>query len=176
MRSFRSDRGGLAACYRLEAAPGFRFVWAAHMLLDVSETGRLVVEPGTTSRVWPDHWRSAEPVPVVEGPWPSPLGAPLDGLTSDASALFFMLLGPGPVTVADGAQLTLRLRAEGQPAAIAIWRNLGGWPEASPYRSIGVEPAIGHHYDRDLAAAGDVGIVTETGVAEWELEISEAQP
>jgi hypothetical protein len=168
-RTFVGDGDRLAVRYRLAAAPGFRFVWAAHLLLDLSPAARLEAAPGTPCRCWPDHWRSPEPVVPVEGPWPAPLGSPLDRLDSDGSALFFMLLGPDPVAVIDDRRLSLRLDAPGQPTAVAVWRNLGGWPPDAPYRGIGIEPAIGRHYDRDRAAPADLGTVGPSGVLEWTL-------
>ncbi|MFE7275017.1 hypothetical protein [Streptomyces sp. NPDC057623] len=35
------------------------------------------------------------------------------------------------------------LRADGQPASIALGRDLGGHPQPRPYRSAGVEPMLG---------------------------------
>ncbi len=160
----------LIAHYRLQAASGLRFVWAAHLTLDLSPQARLVAPAGTRCRLWPQHWR-ARNVASIDGTWPAPLGAPLDSLSPDGSSLFFMLLEPGSLSVADGQELTFHLDAPGQPTAIAVWRNLGAWPPDAPYRSIGIEPAIGHHYDRDLAAPGDLGLVGPSGVVEWTLRI-----
>jgi hypothetical protein len=100
-----------------------------------------------------------------------PLGAPLDALAPDGTALFFMLLGTREVSVADERRLTLRLDAPGQPTAVGVWRNLGGWPPTAPYLSIGVEPAIGRHYDRDLARPDDLGAVSSSGHLEWALHL-----
>jgi hypothetical protein len=170
-RAIEATEQQLTVRYLLDAAPRFRFVWAAHLLLDLSPTARLEAAPGTPCRVWPDHWRAPEPIVPVEGPWPAPLGAPLDALVPDGTALFFMLLGTREVSVADERRLTLRLDAPGQPTAVGVWRNLGGWPPTVPYRSIGVEPAIGRHYDRDFARPDDLGAVSSSGHLEWALHL-----
>lgn len=162
----------VVARYRLEAEPGYRFVWAGHVSLEVSEAGRLVAAAGTRCRLWPSHWRPGDPVRQVEGPWPAPLGGRLDTLATDGSGLFFEFLAPDQVGVEDGESLSFRLHAPGQPSGVAVWRNLGAWPEEHPYRSLCLEPMIGWHYDRDRAAAGEVGVVPAGGVAEWALVIA----
>lgn len=174
-RDIRAGDSRLTARYRLEAEPGFRFIWAAHLLLDLSPDAHLEAAPGTRCRLWPGHWR-ARSVPAREGPWPAPLGKPLDRLVPDGSALFFMLLDPAALTVVDGQRLTVSLDAPGQPRAIAVWRNLGGWPPEAPYRTIGIEPAIGHHYDRGLAAPADLGVVGSSGMVEWTLNLDAGEP
>lgn len=170
-RTFEAAGPRLIARYRLQAEPGLRFVWAAHLTLDLSPAARLVARAGTRCRLWTEHWRSRT-VASIDGPWPAPLGSPLDSLAPDGSALFFMLLEPESLVVVDGQNLTFRLEAEGQPTAIAVWRNLGAWPPDAPYRSIGIEPAIGHHYARDLAAPSDLGLVGTSGIVEWTLRLS----
>lgn len=170
-RRIEIDHQRIVASYRLTAAPGFRFVWAGHASLALTEEARLNAPAGSRVRLWPNHWQTYPKLDQQEGAWPSPLGTPLDTLREDGSALFFMLLDQPELTIEDGERLTFRLEAPGQPMAIAVWRNLGGWPELTPYRSIAIEPAIGWHFDRDLAAPDEVGTIDSTGVAEWELSI-----
>ena len=63
----------------------------------------------------------------------------------------------------------------GDPAAtcsLLLWRNLGGWPAARPYRSIGIEPMVGS--TAALHGSGP-GRPASTGVDErlcWELTIT----
>jgi len=149
----------LTADYRLEAAPGWSFVWAAHALLDVSEQARLMAPAGTRTRV--DG--------LGERAWP----AGLDTLgPDDGTAVGAILLGCPRVTVTDGASLTFTLEAAGQPVSVALWRNLRGWPQPDPYRSIGVEPMLGRVFDRAAAGPGDTAIVPAAGVCEWRLTVA----
>ncbi len=164
----------VVASYRLAAEPSFRFVWAGHASVDFSESARLVAPEGTRVRIWPEHWRRWPRLDQREGPWPAPEDTPIDGLQTDGSALFFMLIDQPELVVSDGGHLRFRLDAPGQPIAIAVWRNLGGWPEDAPYRGIAIEPAIGWHFDRDLAGPGETGIVGPTGTVEWQLTIEAA--
>ncbi|MFK3983474.1 hypothetical protein ACI2K4_24200 [Micromonospora sp. NPDC050397] len=61
-----TERDGVVlADYRLLAAPGYRFVWAAHALLDLSPRARLLAPAGTPTRLYPE---AAELLP--EGTWP----------------------------------------------------------------------------------------------------------
>ncbi len=164
---------GVTFSYRLAAEPGFPFVWAGHASVDLSNDAKIVAPAGTRTRLWPDHWRTYPEVEQVEGPWPSPLGRPLDGVREDGTAVFLMLLDVRELSLIDGGdRLTFRLEVEDQPIAIAVWRNLGRWPEHDPYRSIAIEPAIGQHFDRDLAGEGEVGLVPASGIVEWRLIVS----
>lgn len=161
------------AAYRLAAAPGFRFVWAAHALLDLSDDARLLAPAGRPVRRWPEHWRSWPHYEQIDGRWPAPLGAPLDRPANDGTAHVFALLGLTEVAVEDrGDRLRFALEAPGRPVAVGIWRNLGAWPPAAPYRSVGVEPMIGWHVDRDRVGAGEAGIVPATGTVERRLRLS----
>jgi hypothetical protein len=159
---FRLSRRFLddGAAYRLEASPGYRFVWAAHALLDLTPAATLEAPPGTEVRV--DGG-------AVET-WPTPLAAlgPDDG-----TAVGAILVDCPTVTVADGERLTLTLEAPGQPVSTALWRNLRGWPPAGPYRSIGVEPMLGRVFDLALARDGqDTAVVPASGVCEWRLRVA----
>ena len=150
---------GDTAAYRLEAAPGFRFVWAAHALLGLSADATLEAPAGTETRI--DGG-------AVEA-WPTPLAAlgPDDG-----TAVGAILVDCPTVTVADGERLTFTLEAPGQPVATALWRNLGGWPEPAPYRSIGVEPMLGRVFAPAGAGPGDAAVVPPGGVCAWRLRVT----
>ncbi len=187
----------VVARYRLTADPGYRFVWAAHALLDVSaqatlhlpggaaasadtgpaDTGpavRLYPEAATLlDRPWPDG------APFVTARWPGPGGLRLDRLgPDDGTAVGAIVPGCSAAVVRDGTEaLRFRLSAgAGLPASVAsvaLWRNLRGFPPGRPYRSIGVEPMLGSVFD--LAEAGrpaDAVTVPGTGHVEWELEIA----
>lgn len=170
-RQISVDGCRVVASYRLSADSGFRFVWAGHASLDLSESARLIAPAGTRIRYWPEHWKIRPKLDQREGAWPAPNGTPLAGLQTDDSALFFMLINQQELVIEDSARLRFRLDAPGQPIAIAVWRNLGGWPEDRPYRGIAIEPAIGWHFDRDLADEGETGVVGPSGFVEWMLTI-----
>ncbi|GAB3828872.1 hypothetical protein ACFPIJ_33115 [Dactylosporangium cerinum] len=162
-----AERGGVVvADYRLRAEPGYRFVWVAHALLDVSPDARLDAPAGTRTRLYPD------PAPPFDGPWPSPGGVPLDRLgPDDGTAIGAVLLDCPRATVVDGAdRLTLWLECDGQPRSTALWRNLRGWPAHMPYHSIGVEPMLGGGFDvaEDVPAA----VVPAAGEVLWRLTVS----
>lgn len=166
----------LVVDYRLEATPGFRFVWAGHASLALSEDAQILVPEGSHTRLWLEHWRTWPVLEQCEGPWPAPNGVPLDTLGRDGTAHLFMLLGLRTASVRDGdAEIRLVLDAPGQPVAMGVWRNLGAWPPEDPYRSVAVEPAIGWHFDRDRAAPDEVGIVPESGTVTWRLSIAASE-
>lgn len=151
------------ASYTLHAAPGFRFVWAAHALLNLSADAELLAPAGT--RTWVD--------PGVIGPWPAPNGVRLDRLgPDDGTAVGAILTDCPSVTVVDGTdRLRVRLSADpGVPVSVALWRNLGGFPADDPYRSIGVEPMLGTVFDLADAGPGGSAIVPDGGMLGWRLE------
>nr|WP_211247810.1 hypothetical protein [Cryptosporangium arvum] len=156
-RAFRTVGDALVVEYRLSAAPGYRFVWAAHALLDVSPSARLVAPHGTPTRVYDAELRTEA--------WP----AGLDRLGPDDGTALGAILACSSVRVVDGSSLSFRLEADGQPVSVALWRNLRGWPEEDPYRSIGVEPMLGRVFDR---AEGDTAVVGESGECAWRLTVS----
>jgi hypothetical protein len=167
--------GGHARCaviadYRLTAVPGYRFVWVAHALLELSEAARLDAPAGTVTRVFD----ASEDAPWLSGEWPAPLGLPLSRFGPwDGTAVGAVLLDCPRVAVVDGPdRLTFTLTADGQPVSTALWRNLGGFPQPSPYRSIGVEPMLGRVFDLASAGPGDAAVVPASGVCEWRLEIT----
>ncbi|MDZ5443559.1 hypothetical protein U2F26_12545 [Micromonospora sp. 4G57] len=176
-----TDRSGVVvADYRLQADPGYRFIWAAHALLDVSPTARLEAPAGTPTRLYPEAaallpagpWPAGRP--WLSGTWPTPAGLPLDQLgPDDGTAVGAVLLGCPTVRVNDGAdRLTLHLDCDGQPRSTALWRNLRGWPTDGPYRSIGVEPLLGGTFDLAEAGPDDAAEVPPSGEVTWRLTIS----
>ena len=188
-RGFQVVAGGIAARYRLTAAPGFRFVWAAHALLDLSERATLALPSGTTVRLYPEAaafnmncWPSG--ATSLDQPWPGPDGLRLDrigggGLKLEGSAVGAIALDCPEALVTDqDDQLRFRLRGPaGAPVSTAIWRNLGGFPPGAPYRSIGVEPMLGAVFDLSEArTAQDAVTVPDSGEVIWELMITGGGP
>jgi hypothetical protein len=161
-RRLRVDRG-VTASYRLDAAPGFRFVWAAHALLDVSPRATVELPSGAPTRIFADDG----PGYVTEA-WPA---GGLDRLgPDDGTAVGAVVVGPSTVRVADGQRLQLSLGTD-QPTSVALWRNLAGWPADQPYRSIGVEPMLGATFDLATAGPGDAVTVPASGSVTWDLEL-----
>lgn len=160
-RKFTEDGDRLVAFYRLTAAPGWRFLWAAHALLDVSASAVLEAPSGTETRI--------DGAP--DATWPTPLAklGPDDGTATGA-----ILLDCPTATVVDGERLTFVLDAPGQPVSTALWRNLRGWPAGNPYRSIGVEPMLGRVWDLAEAGSGDAAVVPASGICEWRLTVTAA--
>ncbi|MCX5070996.1 hypothetical protein OHA84_36505 [Streptomyces sp. NBC_00513] len=179
-RRIRPGPQGLRAFYRLSADPGYRFLWAAHALLDVTPDARLTAPAATATRVFPEaaHLIDApwpDQSPYLTGHWPTPLGLPLERLgPDDGTAVGAILTGCPDVSVTDGPdtlRLTLHTAAD-VPLSIALWRNLRGYPAAGPYRSIGVEPMLGSVFDLAEAGDNDAATVPASGELRWELDIS----
>ncbi|MEE1805265.1 hypothetical protein [Streptomyces sp. BE133] len=179
-RTIRSGPDALRARYRLTADPGHRLLWAAHALLDVGHDARLSAPHGAATRLFPEAaalldrpWPPG--APHLTGPWPSPHGLRLDRLgPDDGTALGAIITDCPSVQVTDGPDtLTLTVHTDAEvPVSVALWRNLGGWPESSPYRSIGVEPMLGAVFDLAEAGPDDAATVPADGALSWELEIS----
>jgi hypothetical protein len=171
----------------LSAHPGYRFVWTAHALLDVSAEATPRVPGNPAVRLYPEAaafadgpWPPGAPFRTVR--WPGPDGLRLDRLgPDDGTAVGAIVQGCARITVCDsGHALRLRLNAGGGlPASpirtsAALWRNLGGFPDGRPYRSIGVEPMLGSVFGlAEAGQPGDAGPVPRAGCVEWELEIEE---
>jgi len=178
-RTIRHEDGSVVADYRLVAAPGWSFVWAAHALLELSPAARLRAPAGTVTRVYddardliPGDWPSG--ASWLAGEWPRPLGLPLDRLgPADGTAVGAILTDCPEATVVDGGELTFSLHAKGQPVSMALWRNLGGFPRPAPYRSIGVEPMLGRVFDLAEAGPGDAAVVPASGVCQWRLMVAQ---
>ncbi|SCE82196.1 hypothetical protein GA0070607_1983 [Micromonospora coriariae] len=179
-RRITERNGVVVADYRLAAEPGHRFVWAAHALFDLTEGARLDAPAGTLTRLHPEAAALLPPgtwpagSPWLTGPWPAPAGLTLDTLgPDDGTALGAVLLDCPRVQVTDGTdRLTLELECAGQPRSTALWRNLGGWPATTPYRSIGVEPMLGAAFDLADAGSSDAAVVPPAGEVAWRLTIS----
>jgi hypothetical protein len=175
----------ITARYRLSAEPGFRFVWAAHALLDVSAEATLLIRGDPAVRLYPEAApllaRTWPPgAPFVTERWPGPGDLRLDRLgPDDGTAVGAIILDRASATIRDGtAGLRLTLRAGGGvPTSVALWRNLRGFPGVHPYRSIGVEPMLGSVFDLAEASDDDDAVtVPPDGSVEWELAIAATAP
>jgi hypothetical protein len=187
-RHISVDHGAIVADYRLAADPGYRFIWAAHALLDVSPRATLELDQGTRIRLLPeaaphipDPWPDG--APWIEGDWPTPAGLRLDTLGPDdgsgVGAVAYLpesstaQARPATALVLDGPdRLRMTVQADAQPTAIALWRNLGGFPQPAPYRSIGVEPMLGRVFDLADAQDGDCAVTPAAGEVRWRLTIT----
>jgi hypothetical protein len=182
-RQIRGHEGTIVADYLLTAEPGYRFVWAAHALLELSERALLLAKQGTPTRIFPEAaaclnrpW--PKDAPWIDGPWPAPSGLRLDTLgPDDGRAVGAILHVPdaqsADVSVLDGQdELRMSVAAEGQPVSVALWRNLCGFPSNAPYRSIGVEPMLGAVFDLADAAEGDCAVTPASGEVRWRLTVS----
>ncbi|GAA1936346.1 hypothetical protein [Kitasatospora viridis] len=178
-RRIECEPDRIRVAYLLRAEPGYRFLWAAHALLDLSERAHLTAPAGTPTRLFPEAagllgrpWPAG--APHLTGAWPAPLGLPLDRLgPDDGTAVGAVLTGCSAVTVRDGAaalRLTVRAPA-GVPVSVALWRNLRGFPAGAPYRSIGVEPMLGSVFDLAEAGPSEAATVPAGGELRWELEL-----
>ncbi|MFU8855071.1 hypothetical protein ACNAW0_29510 [Micromonospora sp. SL1-18] len=179
-RRLTDSSGVVVADYRLQADPGYRFVWAAHALLDLSPAARLDAPAGTPVRLYPEAATLLRPERWPAGsawlcaPWPTPAGLPLERLgPDDGTALGAVLLDCPRVRVIDGAdRLTLHLECDSQPRSTALWRNLRGWPTDAPYRSIGVEAMLGRVFDLAEAGPDDAAQVPSAGEVTWRLTLA----
>ena len=166
-RGIRTRADTATASYRVTAAAGWRFIWAAHAMLDLSPSARLIAPAGYPATVVgaAGEFRTA-------WPWLDDVDLSRVGET-DGTALMITLTDLDRITVVDqGDRLTMSLSAAGAPTSMAIWRNLGGWPEGAPYRSIVVEPMLGRIGELSLAGPGDAAIVPSSGWLEWSLRIT----
>lgn len=178
-RRIRAQADGVIATYRLAAEPGYRFVWAAHALLDLGVGARIQLTEGAEVRLY----REAGPLidlawpagaEYVVGAWPSPGGLPLSELgPDDGTAVGATVVDAGEVDIVDGDRcLTMRVDADLDiPVSVSIWRNLGGFPAGTPYRSVGVEPMLGRVFDLATAGDGDAVVVPGSGEVDWILRL-----
>jgi hypothetical protein len=177
-RTLRTTAAGVDADYVLRAEPGFRFVWAAHALLDLTARATLRTRAGAATRLFPEAAPLlSRPWPAgacwVAGDWPAPCGLRLDRLgPDDGTAVGAVVDAPHVCVHDDGDRLALRLSADNQPLSVALWRNLGGFPAAHPYRSTGVEPMLGRVFDLAEAGPGDAAEVPASGEVRWRLTLS----
>ncbi|MGW2055692.1 hypothetical protein ACWCOZ_17510 [Streptomyces sp. NPDC001840] len=167
-RRIRAGEGRAVVDYRLTAEPGYRFLWAAHALLDLSEEARIGIADGAPVRVYPDGGDGWTPAL-----WPAVgTSGGLDRLGPDDGTAVGAVVSASEVYVHDGpAALRFAVEAEGQPVSIALWRNLRGFPEDRPYRSIGVEPMLGRVFDLAAAGDGDAACVPPGGEVRWRLTV-----
>jgi len=183
-RRIRHLSGRAVADYRLTAAPGYRFLWAGHALLDVSTDARLAFPEGTSARLYPGS--GAEWIPFG---WPdAPVGAGAGDAVVDTTGptIRFDLLGrddgtalgavvDSPTAAVHDGPDTLRFALEaddGQPLSVALWRNLGGFPAERPYRSVGVEPMLGRVFDLAAAGEDEAARVPDSGEVRWRLTVT----
>lgn len=178
-RRLRTVGEAVVAEYRLTAQPGFRFVWAAHALLDLGVGAHLELPAGLATRLYPEAATLLGDWPAgarfVEGRWPAPRGLRLAEFgPDDGTAVGASVLDVDAVTVVDGShRLRMELLADpGLPRSVALWRNLGGFPAEQPYRSIGVEPMLGRVFDLVDAGAADAVTVPASGLVEWQLRLT----
>jgi hypothetical protein len=167
-RTVRARAKAAVVGYRLRAEPGYRFIWAAHALLDLSQQARIVIREGAPTRLYPDggaHW--------TPGEWPVAQGLRLDRFGPDDGSAVGAVVDSSEVEVRDGTDvLHLSVQAEGQPVSIALWRNLRGFPDAAPYRSIGIEPMLGRVFDLSAAGEGEAACVPASGEVRWQLTVA----
>jgi hypothetical protein len=176
-RAITSGADTVAVDYRLEAPDGFRFVWAAHALLDCAVGATISAPGGTICRLYPEAapllpWAWPGDAQWVTTPWPTPLDLTTYG-PSDGTAVGAVLVDCPAVSVRDrGAELTTTLSCPGQPVSTALWRNLDGFPADAPYRSLGVEPMLGRVFDLASAGPEDAAVVPTSGELAWRLTVS----
>ncbi|MFD7409151.1 hypothetical protein ACFV7R_42480 [Streptomyces sp. NPDC059866] len=177
-RAIRSTRDGAEADYVLTADAGFRFVWAAHALLDLSDRATVHSRDGASTRIFPEAaplldraWPKG--AAWVAGSWPDPCGLRLDRFGPDDGSAVGAVVDASRCCVHDHTdRLSLALEADGQPLSIALWRNLGGFPSVRPYRSTGVEPMLGRVFDLAEAGPGDAARVPASGEVRWRLTLT----
>ncbi|MFG1817433.1 hypothetical protein ACGFIF_27000 [Kribbella sp. NPDC049174] len=176
-RTFTSGPDTVTADYHLQAPPGFRFIWAAHALLDCAVGARLSAPDGAVCRLYPEaapYLTAPWPAdaPWIETTWPTPLDLSTYG-PSDGTAVGAVLVDCPTVSVSDrGAILTFELICPGQPVSTALWRNQAGFPDEAPYRSLGVEPMLGRVFDLAEAGPGDAAVVPASGELAWRLTVA----
>jgi len=162
-REIDAAEGSVEISYELIGRPGTAFLHAVHALLAASESARLVVPEWDSATVL-----DPEPHPVE---WPSGL----DRLgPDDGTATCVLLTGCSAATILDGDDaLDFTWTAPGADdlCSLLFWRNLGGWPDAAPYRSIGVEPTIGRAADLSSAADRDCVHLDHEGRHAWQLRV-----
>lgn len=165
-RRIQIDGDVALASYRLSAPPGWRFIWAAHALLDLSTSARLYAPSGHPARIAGGEKMSAFLWPWFNGDDLSTLG------DVDGTARMITLPDLRQITVADqNHRLTMAISALEAPVSVAIWRNLGGWPNPVPYRSIGVEPMLGRIPRLSAAQQEEAAVVPASGQLSWSLKI-----
>ncbi len=170
-RRLGASDGVVRADYTIDGPPGAGVLHAVHMLLDVGPHARLEVpgRPDVLVVEWPEPGRTASTT------WPDGGGVPLDVLGPDDGTARCVVVATDRVDVVDGAdRLTLTWGVgpgHAAPVSLVVWRNLGGWPEDGPYRSIGVEPLLGAETNLDRAAPARLAHLDAAGRIGWWLEV-----
>ncbi|TQM44262.1 hypothetical protein [Pseudonocardia cypriaca] len=160
---FRLDRriggdGEITVDYTITGPPREPVVHAVHALLDVSPAARLDAPGARTAHL-------LDQGAVVR--WPSGL----DRLgPDDGTAVAAVLPGCAVATVVDGPD-ALALTWRAPSCSLLLWRNLRGWPDGAPYRSIGVEPMIGSAATLADPGAGEPARLDAEGVLRWQLRV-----
>jgi hypothetical protein len=170
-RTIRPADGQILLDYVLAGPPRASLLHAVHLLVDVTPDTRLDV-PGCTTMTLLD-----DPVPGAArlGHWPSGL----DRLgPDDGSATCAIVHDCAAATVVDGDDaLELRWASDPEtPVSLMLWRNLRGWPAATPYRSIGIEPMVGRAADLasatpDAPALLQPARLRPDGTLRWSLQL-----
>jgi hypothetical protein len=168
-RRLRDDAGAVVAGYRLDGPPGEPFVHAAHALLGLSAEAYVDAAPGRVL-VTDDPRPLGVDVPwrggMVEADWPDPWGLPLHRMGPDnGTAVGMVLPDRSTVRVVDGDDALVWDIETLLPHAVALWRNLGGFPPGASYRSTGVEPMVGSTFDS--ADRNRAAVVPPSGTATW---------
>lgn len=157
----------MQAHYQITGPAGATFLHAVHALLELTPDAR--VEPlGQFDVVVLDDQVLGRDHPVV---WPSGL----DRLgPDDGTAICVLFRGCRGVQVVDGRdRLTITWSAAAdQWCSLLLWRNLGGWPQPAPYRSIGVEPMVGRSVDHSSAQPGDCVTLPADGLFSWSVRVA----
>ena len=65
----------------------------------------------------------------------------------------------------------LALADQPEHSSLLLWRNLRGWPEAGPYRSIGIEPMLGRAADWQTADDDELARIGSAGRVGWTLRL-----
>ncbi|GAA2110406.1 hypothetical protein GCM10009841_32440 [Microlunatus panaciterrae] len=171
-RRFRSGED-LEVGYRVDGRPGSPFLHAVHLLLQLSPEARLTV-PGQSQMDVLDH-----PVPGATSrlAWPSGTGTDLSRLGPDDGTAVCALLPGCTAAVLVDRQEALAFEwmtgaADSGLCSLLLWRNLGGWPESGPYRSIGIEPMIGRAAALEGAPDDAVAHLDAAGQFSWTLRLS----
>ena len=164
VRTITSGESAVEVRYVLSGIPGTPFLHAVHALLDVGPAARLVIAAVSSVLV-------LDPEPHRQ-PWPSGL----DRLgPDDGTATCALVEGCRKATVVDGDDaLMFAWSAPGydELCSLMLWRNLGGWPAGSPYRSIGIEPMVGRAADLSVADLADCARIGPDGRHIWHLRLS----
>ena len=169
-RRLSARDGVVRASYQIDGPPGAGVLHAVHLLLDVGPGARLEVpgRPDVLVVEWPEPGRTQ---PTT---WPDGGGVPLDDLGPDDGTARCAVVATDRVDIVDGAdRLSLTWGVApgfAAPVSFVVWRNLGGWPDGAPYRSVGVEPLLGAETNRDRAAPDRLAHLNAAGRLDWWLE------